>query len=387
MGGGEKYLGATAEALRDAFPDAEVEILSPVPVDVARYERMLGLDLTRIRVRSANPRRSRLKRHLAKVPALRGLRDLAVSMQSARATAGYDLFLSMVYELPAVTRARRSVILCQFPYRVRGPGVIRTVRRALLGREVDDFELVICQSEYVRRWARTFWARDSIVVNPPIDVPEAEPEWEAKERLVLSVGRFFASGHSKRHDVMVQVFRDLCDAGHLGWELHIAGSLHRDYAADVKYFEHVSRLAEGYPVYIHIDARRELLLGLYRRASIYWHAAGYGVDGDARPAEIEHFGMTTAEAMGNGVVPVVLARGGQIEVVEDGVTGYLWDDLSLLRARTIELMEDAELRRSLGRAARQASFRFTGREFRRQMAAAVEPLVRELETGEVEHVT
>jgi len=380
-GGGEKYLGATAEALRDAFCGADVEILSPVPVDVERYERLLGLDLAGVRVRSGNPRPGRLKRHLARVPALRRARDLAVSLQAARASADYDLFLSMVYVLPAVTRARRSVILCQFPYRVRGSGLIRLARRALLGREVDDFELVICQSQYVKRWVRTLWARDALVVNPPIDVPTAEPTWEAKQPIVLSVGRFFASGHSKRHDIMVQAFRDLCDAGHDGWELHLAGSLHRDYAADVEYFERVRRLAEGYPVHVHVDAPRELLHDLYRRASIYWHAAGYGVDGDVRPAEVEHFGMTTAEAMGWGVVPVAIAMGGQPEVVEDGVSGYLWRDLEELRARTVALMGDPELRRRMGVAAARASARFSLAEFRRRMVDAVRPLVEELEAA------
>ena len=54
MGGGEKYLGVTAETLRDAFPGHSVEILSPVPVDVGRYQEMLGLDLSGISFRSAN---------------------------------------------------------------------------------------------------------------------------------------------------------------------------------------------------------------------------------------------------------------------------------------------------------------------------------------------
>lgn len=375
VGGGEKYLGATAEALRDAFPYAEVEILSPVPVDVKRYERMLGLDLSEVRFRTPNRRPSRFRRHLARVPALRDLRNLAVSAQSARATADYDLFLSMVYDLPAVTRARRSVILCQFPYpRRRG-----LVRRMLLGREIDDFALIVCQSEYVRGWVRKLWNRESAVVNPPVEVPETEPAWDAKERIVLSVGRFFASGHSKRHDLMAQAFRDLCDGGHRGWELHLVGTLHAHYAADAEYFDRVRRLAQGYPIHIHSDAPRDTLLDLYARASIYWHAAGYGADPGTQPAALEHFGMSTVEAMSHGAVPVVIALAGQVEVVEDGVTGFLWDDPSQLRARTIELMGDDDLRRRLAWAAHGASLRFTRAEFGRRMVAAVEPLVRELE--------
>jgi glycosyltransferase involved in cell wall biosynthesis len=375
VGGGEKYLGATAEALRDAFPDAEVEILSPVPVDVERYERMLGLDLSGVRFRTPNPSPSSLRRHLARLPALRELRNLAVSAQTARASADYDLFVSMVYELPAVTRARRSVILCQFPYpRRRG-----LFRRALLGREIDDFALIVCQSEYVRGWVRKLWNRESVVVNPPVDVPEAEPGWDAKERIVLSVGRFFASGHSKRHDLMAQAFRDLCDAGHRGWELHLVGSVHSGYPADVEYLERVRRLADGYPIRLHADAPRDVLLDLYRRASVYWHASGYGVDTDTRPAELEHFGLSTVEAMGHGTVPVAIARAGQLEVVEDGVTGFLWEDLSQLRARTIQLMTDDGLRRCLAKAARDASFRFARSEFDMKMVAAVEPLMGELQ--------
>jgi glycosyltransferase involved in cell wall biosynthesis len=374
MGGGEKYLGATAEALRDAFPHVEVEIVSPVPVDVQRYESMLGLQLAGVQFRALNSGSSRGRRHLARVRALRQLRNWAVSVQAARATAVYDLFFSMVYELPAITRARRSVILCQFPY-VRRHGLIR---RLLLGGEIDDFGLIVCQSEYVKGWVQTLWKRQSIVVYPPVDVPSSEPVWGQKERMVLGVGRFFASGHSKRHDLMAQVFRDIYDAGHRGWELHLAGSLHAHYAADVEYFERVRRLTEGYPIHLHVDAPREVLLDLYKRASIYWHAAGYGVDEATRPAELEHFGLTTVEAMAHGAVPVVIARAGQLEVVEDGKTGLVWEDRSQLQILTVEVMNDEDLRRRLANAARHASFRFARSEFDARMVAAVAPLLREL---------
>ena len=290
LGGGEKYLGVTAEAVRDAFPDASVEIMSPLPVEVELYERMLGLDLSGISFRSTNSQPGRLKRLAARLPTLRLYRDLLVSAQAAPLTARYDLFISMVYVLPAFTRARRSVMLCQFPYerrlnvdRPRVPDRLFRfyvwpywrLRRAVFGGEVDGFQLIVCQSEYVRDWVRRLWERESAVVNPPIDVPEQEPYWAAKEKLIVSVGRFFTGGHSKRHDVMVRAFRQLCDEGHDGWELHLAGAVHRDRPVDREYFDRVARLARGYPVHLHTDGPREKIEGLYRRASIYWHAAGY----------------------------------------------------------------------------------------------------------------
>lgn len=396
LGGGEKYLGVTAEAVRDAFPDASVEIMSPLPVEVELYERMLGLDLSGISFRSTNSQPGRLKRLAARLPTLRLYRDLLVSAQAAPLTARYDLFISMVYVLPAFTRARRSVMLCQFPYerrlnvdRPRVPDRLFRfyvwpywrLRRAVFGGEVDGFQLIVCQSEYVRDWVRRLWERESAVVNPPIDVPEQEPYWAAKEKLIVSVGRFFTGGHSKRHDVMVRAFRQLCDEGHDGWELHLAGAVHRDRPVDREYFDRVARLARGYPVHLHTDVPREKIEGLYRRASIYWHAAGYGADADREPAALEHFGMTTAEAMGHGVVPVAIGLGGQPEVVEDGVSGYLWESIPALKQRTAELMADRDLRQRMGQAARRASSRFSRNEFKKRMSDLLRPVLAEARRG------
>ncbi|MDQ6743317.1 MAG: glycosyltransferase family 4 protein [Candidatus Dormibacteraeota bacterium] len=396
LGGGEKYLGVTAEAVREAFPDAAVEILSPVPVQVELYERMLGLDLKGITLRSTNSQPGRLKRLAARLPTLRLYRDLLVSAQAAPLTARYDLFISMVYVLPAFTRARRSVMLCQFPYErrldIERPRVPHRLfklylwpywrlRRAVFGGEVDGFQLIVCQSEYVREWVRRRWGRESAVVNPPIDVYEKEPDWSAKEKIIVSVGRFFTGGHSKRHDVMVRAFRQLCDDGHQGWELHLAGAVHRERPADREYFDRVAELARGYPVHLHTDVPRATIEDLYRRASIYWHAAGYGADADRDPATLEHFGMTTAEAMGHAVVPVAIGLGGQPEVVEDGVTGYLWESVPQLKERTAELMADPELRRRMGEAARQSSFRYSRHQFKQRMSDLLRPMLADARRG------
>src|SRR5205823_5099506 len=186
-------------------------------------------------------------------------------------------------------------------------------------------------------------------------------------------GRFFTGGHEKRHDLMARAFRELCDAGLTGWELHLAGSVHRD-GHNAHYFETVRQLAEGYPIHLHPDAPYAQVQDLYRRASIYWHAAGYQANG-GDPAAQEHFGMTTAEAMGYGAVPVAIGSGGQPEVVQDGVDGYLWTDIDQLKAKTLALVNDPQLRQRLGVKARAASQRFSRQRFVRQIVAALAPLV------------
>ena len=391
VGGGEKYFGVAAEALRDAYPEHEVEILSPVPPDVERYERMLGLDFHGISFRSGEVRGTGAGRRVRRLPLVRRYADLYLAGRAAAWTRDYDVLLSMVYVMPAFSRARRGVILCQFPYELSGGAGGRTgvkallyraytapyevLKRRLLGAEDEVFQLVVCQSEYVREWVRRYWGRESSVVNPPIDVPAEEPDWNAKRHVILSVGRFFSSGHCKRQDVMVETFRRMCDSGLEGWELHLVGSLHRSNPADMAFFERVRSLAAGYPVRIHADAALDELRATYREASIYWHAAGYGVDETTRPIDIEHFGMTTAEAMGYGAAPVAIARGGQVEVVEDGVSGRLWETPDQLAERTLALARDGSLRRRLGEGARRASARYSRAEFKRRMADAVRPVI------------
>jgi glycosyltransferase involved in cell wall biosynthesis len=287
--------------------------------------------------------------------------------QARRAAAAYDVYLPMVYAIPVASGAPVTVCLCQFPYRDPGP-------------EVGAYAAVVCQSDYVRGWIARYWGLEASVVNPPVEVPTAEPSWERKEPLILSAGRFFSGGHSKRQDLLVEAFRELCDAGLQGWELHLAGRVHRD-AVHAGYFESVEARAKGYPVTFHTDLDQAALQDLYARASIYWHAAGYGADPDRDPAALEHFGMTTAEAMGHGAVPVAIGRGGQPEVVEDGVTGFLWESVPMLKQRTAELMADPELRRRMGEAARRASFRFSREEFKRRMAELLRPMLADARRG------
>ena len=360
VGGGERYLGTAAQALRDAYPEHTVEFSCPVPVDLAEYGARLGLDLSGLQVYSSNRRVTPVHRFLNSLGPLRPLRNRVVAGQSARATDRYDVLLAMVYAIPVATRSPRSLMLCQFPYRDAGP-------------ELDGYRRIVCQSRYVAGWIDRYWRRPADVLQPPIEIASGAA---AKERVILSVGRFIGAGHSKRQDVMVQAFRELCDGGLEGWELHLCGSVH-SHAAHRGYFERVQELAAGYPIRLHPDAPRAVLDGLYRRAAIYWHAAGFGADAAARPEELEHFGMTTAEAMGAGAVPLVFGAGGQLEVVEAGVTGETWAEPAELKSKTLALIADPARRSALGDAARRSVARFSPEAFRARIVELVAPLVDE----------
>jgi glycosyltransferase involved in cell wall biosynthesis len=366
FGGGEKYLARTARALRDSFPEHRVELVGPVPPDRAEYARILDVDLSGIQLAGTNRRVTRAHRWLNRVTVLRPLRNYALGLQASRLTRAYDLFVGMAYAIPVRCAAPRGIVLCQFPYHVRSE------------RDLAGYQLVVVQSEYVRSWVRRRWARDAVVVYPPIDAPAAQPDWQAKRRIILSVGRFIGHGHTKRQDLMVESFRRLLVRGLEGWELHLAGSVHRD-AMHAGYFERVQELARGLPVRLHPDASYAEVQELYRQASVYWHAAGFGVDAERHPEALEHFGMTTAEAMAHGAVPVAIGRGGQPEVVRSGQDGYLWQEPGELEARTLELAHQPRLRQRLGEAARETSKRFSKERFATSMVEKLGSVVKELE--------
>jgi glycosyltransferase involved in cell wall biosynthesis len=70
------------------------------------------------------------------------------------------------------------------------------------------------------------------------------------------------------------------------------------------------------------------------------------------PSRTETLGLVILEAMSSGL-PVVAARAGGIpEMIEDGVSGYLFDEETQAVAATQDLLSSAEKRAAIGKAAR-----------------------------------
>ncbi len=200
---------------------------------------------------------------------------------------------------------------------------------------------VFCNSIFTQSYLDKKLKSKSMVIYPPI---ELKPKKLEKENIILSVGRFRVKNVGlpdyKKQSILVDAFLQMVDEGLRGWKFVLATSVKPN---EKEEFDKLILKAKNKPVEFLINKKNEDLWDIYSKAKIYWHATGFGEDLKSRPDYAEHFGISTVEAMGGGSVPVVINAGGQKEIVHGGVNGFLWDDLSELKEKTMQLIENFEL--------------------------------------------
>ena len=187
----------------------------------------------------------------------------------------------------------------------------RAVARTIVSRA----RLVICASSALGEDARLLGARVVRLIPSGVELPAA-PGDEAEPPEVLYAGRL-----SPEKGIL-----ELVEAAH-GMNLVIAGD---------------GPLRGQVPDALGFVPHHELQ-ALYARAAVV-----------ACPSHREGFGVACAEAMAHGKPVVASAVGGLLDLVEDGETGLLVPprDVPRLRAALQHVLDDANLRRRLGAAAR-----------------------------------
>ena len=173
--------------------------------------------------------------------------------------------------------------------------------------KLKNWNHINTNSEFTKLFIEKNWnLKVTQVHNPLVSLSEIKPQLN-KENIILNVGRFFKQLHSKRQDVIVELFKQLVDSNpemFKSWKLVLIGT-----PEDDEYLEQIKKMAQGYKIEIKTDISRKSLIENYKKAAIYWHATGYGVNEMQHPEKVEHFGITTIEAMAAGCVPIVINKG------------------------------------------------------------------------------
>ncbi len=345
-GGGEKFIGKIAELLSR---EHRVEFIVTDEIDLHRVQKLLNLDLSRVGLNRVSP-----------VAAIRSLTEVShyvkkwVQVSSiSKATQGYDLFLNQETLSSIPCRAKRGLLVCQIP-----PSTFNTVTslannllRILFARLLFDYGLrtyqkVIVYSEFVARIVRGFYRKETAVLYPPTDT--AQFVAAQKQNIILSVGRFFAGPHNKKQLELVRVFKSLYEVNSelRNWQYHLVGSVDPEAKAKA-YAEQCRAEANDYPIIFHLNAPFDELRRLYGQAKIFWHGAGLNENENTHPERMEHFGITTVEAMAAGCVPVVINKGGQPEIVRNGINGLLWHTPAELGNHTLYLVHNPQVREQI----------------------------------------
>lgn len=344
FGGGERYLLTIAEVLSsdnqvDLLFDEHLSSLNPQKLK-DNLSKRLNLNLSKVNLRLAPlGKGGSLKK---RVPFLRQ----------------YDFLFFITDGSLFYSTAKKSVLHIQTP--VINKGLQNFKNRIYL----SSWDLIIYNSKFTKRNVEKYWPKKSIVVYPPVDTSLIKPL--KKKKNILSVGRFFGFLKEKKHEVMIKVFIQLLSNNKLdGWSLNLVGSASE---GDKSYIEDLKEKAKGHPINFYPNLSFKGLVELYGESQIYWHAMGYG---ESDPTKMEHFGITTVEAMAGGCVPVVINKGGQTEIVEDGKSGFLWNNLEQLQDSTLRLIEDESFFRNISESAVIKSKIFSKENFKQNITKIV----------------
>lgn len=210
-------------------------------------------------------------------------------------------------------------------------------------------ELLISNSRATRAGLGEKLAMKSVVIYCPVELPDVRPRPFTGDRLSFAVlGRI---AEWKGQHVALEAVRRLRDESGLAVDLHVYGGAL--FEKDVEYGRHLERLIVEH--------------GLSDVVHLHGHVSGAASkigDHDAlihsslRP---EPMGQVVLEGMAAGVPVVAAAAGGPLELIEDGVSGLLYNpgDAAALAECLARLCGSSDLRRELGSQARSRAAEFT----------------------------
>ncbi|MGF1457362.1 MAG: glycosyltransferase [Alphaproteobacteria bacterium] len=282
-----------------------------------------------------------------------------------------DLMIVMGNELipPVPFFGRRNLYHCQFPF----PGHHEDRWQHSRLAKVDGF---IVNSQFTRHHVeqqlRGLATKCPVhVTYAPVNPVEicAAPKSDQGLRIV-NVGRFDPDGHSKRQDVVLEIFKAaLATAPDLRLSL-VGGAGSSQSQTD--YLALLKDQAKGLPVEFLVNASRSDLEQEIARSGIYLHACGFDQNLVAAPERQEHFGIAVVEGMMAGLIPIVFDNGGPAEIVKGAGVGYRYTTRAeaVNAVLAVHAMAQDE-RAALGRRARDYAMTFADDRFRDRVRAVI----------------
>jgi len=364
-GGGQRYVAELAQILQNRY---DITYIVNKDVSLEKYREWFDIDL------------SKCKLKIIKIPFYeeRDIYSIDEGMivhqdenpfdVIKKESINYDIFINANMLTKVRPLSILSAFICHFPDNDKGKFF-----------NVDKYDYVITNSSYTTHWLKQKWGLDcTLRLYPPVNMFNDTSDLGEKEKMILSVARF-ETGGSKKQLEMIDVFGDLCKKDKRiknEWKLVLAGGTPK---ANPYYDKVKQRAKRMRNIEIAINLNNYEIKQLYSKASLFWHACGLD---EIDPRLIEHFGMTTVEAMQNYCVPVVIDGGGQREIVEHGISGFRFTSKEELKSYTLKLINDDCLHEKMAKNAYNRSKKFTKEEFEKKALEFFSDIENRLRGGE-----
>lgn len=278
----------------------------------------------------------------------------------------YDVLLYVTDGSYFFPKAKKNFVFCMYPQRSL---YTSSLLNKLKWRNWNFF----ANSHYTSQFISTWTGKEVSVVYPFIDeeIFKQYTPINKKEKIILSVGRFFEQLHAKNQHVLIEAFNKL----QKGYEemrefkFVLIGGVKEE---DEKYFNKVLELSKNNPNIIIVkNTPYKTILSYYSKSLIYWHGAGLGSDLEKFPESTEHLGMSVVEAMASGCITLAHNSGGPKETIADGKTGYLYNSIEDLIDKTVSAVSSKELDKISQSASEYCKKTFSYNEFEKNVILSI----------------
>ena len=242
---------------------------------------------------------------------------------------------------------------------------------------LKTYNKIITISEYSKKWIKKLWGSESTILFPPVDIDSFKVG--KKEKIILSVGRFFPEHHNKKQLELAQTFKQILEQYSdemRGYTLYLVGGV-GGRADHLEYVEKIRVASKNYPIEIITNIGWGELVKLFARSYIFWHASGMGEDEKVHPERFEHFGITTVEAMAAGCIPVVINKGGQKEIINNGYDGFFFKDWQELKDITIKIIRGEVDGEKVRKNAISNCRKFSNSNFKKDLISIISKILKE----------
>ena len=209
----------------------------------------------------------------------------------------------------------------------------------------------ISNSFFTHQWLKK-WGINSYVISPYIDESVFKLKSQKKEKIILSVGRFFSHLHSKKQDIIIKTFKKIKQKNYFfkNFKLILVGGLKEE---DKHYFNYLKKIAcNDQSIILKPNVSKRELYSLYQKATFFWHFSGYEIDENQYPQKVEHFGITLLEAMAAGCLTFCYNAGGPKILINNRKTGFLFNDIKELIKEMNDIVADIKTQKTIKKNAR-----------------------------------